>query len=58
VTIQQGTNRLVGTEASAIESAVSDVLAGHWAVGNRPPLWDGQAAHRIVDIVVRHLAGH
>jgi UDP-N-acetylglucosamine 2-epimerase (non-hydrolysing) len=50
-TITDGTNRLVGNDAAALERAVEDVLAGRWRSGRRPERWDGHAAERIVDII-------
>jgi UDP-N-acetylglucosamine 2-epimerase (non-hydrolysing) len=50
-TVTLGTNRLVGTDASRIEAAIEVVLSGRWPTGSRPPLWDGRAAARIVDII-------
>lgn len=47
ITITQGTNKLV--EPSAIVDQVGRVLAGEWASGRRPELWDGQTAGRCVD---------
>lgn len=47
ITIEQGTNTLVGTDRMAILSAVDDVLAGRGKRGRVPEFWDGQAAQRI-----------
>ncbi len=55
VTLSDGTNRLVGTEASKIVPAIEEVLTGRWSKGNRPPFWDGQAAVRIVDVLTAAL---
>ena len=51
VTVASGTNRLVGNDPEEIGRGVDDVLAGNWPEGNRPPLWDGRAAERIVDVI-------
>lgn len=51
ITITQGTNRLVGTDPAAIQSALDDLFAGRWQTGTRPPLWDGQAGTRIAAII-------
>ena len=48
VTVDQGTNVLVGTDATRIVEEVGRVLAGHGKQGRRPELWDGLAAERIV----------
>lgn len=55
ITITSGTNRLVGGEGETIKAAVGEILAGNWPVGRRPPLWDGHAAVRLVDIVQTRL---
>ncbi|GAC1464889.1 MAG: UDP-N-acetylglucosamine 2-epimerase (non-hydrolyzing) [Isosphaeraceae bacterium] len=52
VTIRSGTNRLVGTNPARIEQAMTEVLSERWPTGARPPLWDGQAAPRIVEILL------
>jgi UDP-N-acetylglucosamine 2-epimerase (non-hydrolysing) len=55
-TIDQGTNTLVGTDPSAILRATERALAG--TVEKRvPPLWDGQSAARIRDILDRVFDG-
>ncbi len=51
ITLTKGTNRLVGTDSNQIEKSVEEILAGKWYRGKRPPLWDGNAAVRIVDII-------
>ncbi|MFZ1701230.1 MAG: UDP-N-acetylglucosamine 2-epimerase (non-hydrolyzing) [Pyrinomonadaceae bacterium] len=55
ITIEMGTNVLVGTDPDAIRAAAADALndesakSGH----NVPPLWDGKAAMRICDKLAR-----
>ena len=51
VTVDQGTNVLVGTDATRIVEEVGRVLAGHGKQGRRPELWDGLAAERIVGVI-------
>lgn len=51
VTTISGTNRLVGTNSEDIYRSVETVLVGKWPLGKCPPLWDGQAAHRIADVI-------
>ena len=53
VTIAQGTNQLVGTDAVKIVSAAHEILAGKGKSGRIPHLWDGHAAERIVEILLR-----
>ena len=47
VTVERGTNRLVGTDRQEILRCFGDILGGHWAAGEVPPLWDGKAGERI-----------
>jgi UDP-N-acetylglucosamine 2-epimerase (non-hydrolysing) len=53
ITVDQGTNTLVGRDRARILAAVHDILATGGKRGRRPELWDGQAAPRIAT----HLAG-
>lgn len=55
VTISDGTNLLVGTDPAKIVATARDVLAGKGKAGRIPPLWDGQAARRIVEILLRQV---
>ncbi len=56
VTISEGTNTLIGTNPEAMLRAVSQVLRGPRRAGRTPALWDGQAAQRIVAILVETLS--
>jgi UDP-N-acetylglucosamine 2-epimerase (non-hydrolysing) len=51
ITIEQGTNTLVGADPGAISKAVDDVLTSGGKAGRVPELWDGQAAERIAEEV-------
>src|SRR5690348_16532682 len=53
VTISEGTNLLVGTDPAKIIAAAWEVLAGKGKAGRIPPLWDGNAASRIVEVLLR-----
>ena len=55
-TVNEGTNRIVGTSAHRIIEAWEGIKASR-PVGRTPKLWDGRAAPRIVDILRRDLAG-
>lgn len=48
ITVDQGTNILVGRDRAAILSGVKSVLAGKGKRGRVPEYWDGMAAQRIV----------
>jgi len=54
VTVEEGTNVLVGTDPVRIIAEVEKVLAGLGKRGRRPELWDGQAAKRIVKVLCEH----
>lgn len=47
ITVEQGTNILVGRNRDAILGAVQDILSGKGKRGRIPEFWDGRAAERI-----------
>jgi len=47
ITIDQGTNTLVGRDRQAILDAAGEILAGKGKRGRVPEYWDGHAAERI-----------
>jgi UDP-N-acetylglucosamine 2-epimerase (non-hydrolysing) len=47
ITVEQGTNTVVGRNPEAISSAVDEILAGKGKRGRVPELWDGRTAERI-----------
>jgi UDP-N-acetylglucosamine 2-epimerase (non-hydrolysing) len=49
ITVDSGINELVGTDPNAIVDAARRRLSSPMPEAYRPPLWDGQAAERIVD---------
>lgn len=55
ITVEQGTNTMVGRDRQAILQGVDEVLAGRGKRGRVPELWDGHAAERIVDDLWRWL---
>ncbi|MGH8611802.1 MAG: non-hydrolyzing UDP-N-acetylglucosamine 2-epimerase [Gammaproteobacteria bacterium] len=55
VTISLGTNVLVGAEPARLMDELDKILAGKNKKGEKPPLWDGRAASRIVQIVREQL---
>lgn len=48
-----GTNELIGTNPSAIKPALAKLFSGNWKKGGIPKLWDGKAAERIVEILMK-----
>jgi UDP-N-acetylglucosamine 2-epimerase (non-hydrolysing) len=51
ITIEEGTNQLVGREPQRIIETAQRVLADG-VEARRPDLWDGKAGARIADVVV------
>ena len=51
ITATLGTNTLVGHDMARLRAEVDRILAGNYKKGKVPPLWDGQAAERIVAAV-------
>ena len=51
ITISLGTNQLVKLTTSEIITAFHKVMSLNCKNGNKPPLWDGKAAQRIVKII-------
>ena len=56
ITCEVGTNVLVGNDPAAILAAARPILAGETVSGRVPELWDGHAAERIVDILLKSAA--
>ena len=52
-TVDIGTNVLVGNDPIKIETAFNTLLKGEWKEGQTPQLWDGKAAQRIIDHLVK-----
>jgi UDP-N-acetylglucosamine 2-epimerase (non-hydrolysing) len=58
VTVELGTNRLLGVEHEALAAAVDDALAaGRPPVPPEIPLWDGHAGERCAEAILRFLSG-
>lgn len=56
VTVEQGTNIVVGTDAVRIRQAVAQLLDGRRKTGRVPESWDGHAAERIVRVLLGEVA--
>jgi len=53
ITIEQGSNRLVGSDPARIVGAAREILSGGVSYAARAPeLWDGHAADRIVEALI------
>jgi UDP-N-acetylglucosamine 2-epimerase (non-hydrolysing) len=53
ITVEEGTNTIVGASGAGILKAWQDFSAGKRKTGSVPELWDGHAAERIVEILCR-----
>ena len=51
-TVKQGTNVLVGEDASLLGKAVADMVSGRWKTASIPDRWDERSAERIVQILL------
>lgn len=56
VTVDEGTNVVVGTDPRRVAEEAARILSGGGKRGRIPALWDGRAADRIVDAVLRFLS--
>lgn len=55
ITVDEGTNQLVGSDPEALRRAARRVLDGEAKAGRVPALWDGRAAARIADVLQHDL---
>ncbi len=53
VTVSVGSNVLVGEDMARLKSETARVLKGQGKQGGIPPLWDGHAAERIAEVVMK-----
>jgi len=51
VTVNMGTNILIGREPGRLSSELWKILEGKGKKGTLPPLWDGHAAKRIAEVL-------
>lgn len=58
ITVEQGTNTMVGVDAQAILDGAAEVLAHGGKAGRAPELWDGHAAERIASHLNAWLIQH
>ncbi len=55
VTVEHGSNQIVGVDPDCILAAARGILRNPARSSRRPPLWDGLAASRIVNVLRQHL---
>jgi len=54
ITVELGTNRVVGSDPDAIVEAARQALDGEWSPAEIP-LWDGKSAERIAQVLIADL---
>ncbi len=55
ITAEIGPNQIVGTNPDVIIKAYRQVTDGKWRESQIPPLWDGNAAERIVGLLIKNI---
>lgn len=55
VTVEVGSNYLIGTDCKKILETATSILDGKGKKSKNPPLWDGEAGKRIVNIIAESL---
>jgi UDP-N-acetylglucosamine 2-epimerase (non-hydrolysing) len=55
VTVEEGTNTLVGSDPADVLAAVNEILRNGGKAGKIPELWDGRASERIVAVLCEWL---
>lgn len=55
ITIEEGTNTLIGVSPDALVAAAEDILENGGKKGRIPALWDGKAAERIAEEIETYL---
>ena len=57
ITVEQGTNTIVGTDEHRIWNCYQETVSGSGKSGRVPTLWDGRAAERIIGVIDNWVAG-
>ena len=52
ITVEVGTNQLIGTDLGKVKRTALEVLEGKTKNGSIPELWDGHAAERIAAVLI------
>jgi len=55
ITAAIGSNQIVGTNAERIITAYRNAISDNWREPQIPPLWDGRAANRIIQVLLEQL---
>ncbi len=57
ITVTMGSNELVPLDMDSVRNAIARIENGTFKMGQVPPLWDGHATERIVEVLERVLEG-
>lgn len=52
-TVKVGTNELIGTDPAVLPRYMERIFEGTWKKGSIPDKWDGRAAERIIEVLVK-----
>jgi UDP-N-acetylglucosamine 2-epimerase (non-hydrolysing) len=52
ITVDEGTNTVVGIDPEKIRTCVDEVLRSGGKQGRVPEYWDGRAAERIAEVII------
>ena len=55
ITVEIGTNHLIGTDLNDVEDSANCILDGEIKKGKVPELWDGNTAKRVIDILIENI---
>jgi UDP-N-acetylglucosamine 2-epimerase (non-hydrolysing) len=55
ITVEEGTNEVVGTDAARIVGLAREVIAGRGKRGRAPALWEGKAGERVAEALLSRL---
>jgi UDP-N-acetylglucosamine 2-epimerase (non-hydrolysing) len=55
ITVTMGSNELVPLDMAVVRAAIARIENGTFKKGEVPPLWDGRATERVVDVLERVL---
>ena len=50
-TVTLGTNELITFDLAALSAAIGRIQAGTFKKGEVPPLWDGKATERVMEVL-------
>ena len=53
ITITEGTNELTGSDPLKIMAGFDRIMNSKWKTGQIPEFWDGRAARRILDLILK-----